>query len=337
MTTYQYPSNAALQLVAQQKVAVLTLADPLFSIMPIVNVDAAVLMWDQMDDFTGLQQVRGLNGQPKRVNMVGGKRWLVEPGYYGEFMTVDEAEMTLRRQYGTFATPVDITDLVMPRQDFLLNRRTDRIRYIGWALLSAGTFTVLNEAGVALHSDTFAIQSYTAAIPWSTVATATPLANLRAIKLLARGKGTRFDRSARLVLNQTDINNLLNNQNSADLGGRRVRGGDSINNLASLNQVLLDDDLPQITPYDEGYLSDAGSFTLFLGSGTGVLVGQRPTGETIADYAMTRNANNPGMAAGAYSKVVNDPDRVPPLAEVHDGHNGGPRIYYPGSVVRLNI
>lgn len=337
MPTYQYPTNAQLQLIAQEKAAVLTLADPIFSIMPIVPADAAVLMWEQKDNFLGLQQVRGIGGQPGSVAAVGGNRYTVIPGYYGEFMTIDEVELTTRRQYGSFGQPANITDLVMERQDQLLNRRIDRLRYIGWTLLSTGTFSVAKKDGSIAHTDTYSIQTYTASIAWSTVATATPLANLRAIKLLARGKGVRFDRTAKLYLNQTDINNLLNNQNAADLGGRRVRGGDSINNLRALNEVLLDDDLPQILPYDEGYLNDSGTFQLFIAAGKGVLVGTRPTGEALMDFAVTRNANNPNMEAAPYSKVVDDEDEVPRLVTVHDGMNGAPRIYYPSNVVRLNI
>lgn len=250
-------------------------------------------------------------------------------------MNIDEVELTTRRQFGSFNTPIAISDLVMDRQDYLLNRRIDRMRYIGWTLLTTGTFSITNADGSVSHTDTFSIQTFTATTPWSTLATSTPLRDLRAVKLLGRGKGVRFDRSATIYLNQTDVNNCLNNTNSADLGGRRTRGGDTINSLASLNQVLLDDDLPTIMPYDEGYLNDAGTFNLFIGAGTGVVKGTRPAGQVIADFGLTRNANNPNLEPGAYMKVVDDPDDVPRLIQVHDGVNMAPRIYYPGSIVKL--
>ena len=335
MATFVYPSNAQLQLIAQEKTPVLTQNDPLFAMMPMVDVDAAVLIWEQKDNFTGLQAVRGIGGQPLRVTNIGGKRYTVIPGYYGEFMSIDEVELTTRRQFGSFNAPIAISDLVMDRQDYLLNRRIDRMRYIGWTLLTTGTFSITNADGSVSHTDTFSIQTFTATIPWSTLATATPLRDLRAVKLLGRGKGVRFDRSATIYLNQTDVNNCLNNTNSADLGGRRTRGGDSINSLASLNQVLLDDDLPTIQPYDEGYLNDAGTFNLFIAAGTGVVKGTRPAGQVIADFGLTRNANNPNLEPGAYMKVVDDPDDVPRLIQVHDGVNMAPRIYYPGSIVKL--
>lgn len=336
MPDFTYPTNAELQLILQEKTPVLTLADPLFSIMPIVNVDAATLMWEQMDNFTGLQQVRGIGGQPNRVQNTGGKRYTTTPGYYGEFMRIDEVELTARRPYGQFSGPIDITDLVMMRQDQLLNRRIDRWRWTGWTLLATGTFSATNQDGVAYHTDTYPLQTYTPSVPWGTVATATPLANLRAIKLLGRGKGVSFGRGARLFLNQTDVNNLLNNTNANDLFGRRQNGLSTIDNLTEVNRLLAGDDLPQIEVYDEGYLDDAGNFQLFIPAGRGILVGQRQAGQTIGDIAATRNANNPDMAPGAYQKVVDNGDReVPRMIDVHDGSNFAPRVYYPGSIVRL--
>ena len=45
---------------------------------PIVNVDSHILSWEQRDNYKGLQQVRGLDGQPKRINNVGAKRFTME-------------------------------------------------------------------------------------------------------------------------------------------------------------------------------------------------------------------------------------------------------------------
>lgn len=337
MPDFVYPTNAELQVIRQEKEAVLTAADPIFSILPPVDVDAAILSWEQMDNFTGLQQVRGIGGQPGRVNAIGGKRFTAIPGYYGEFMTVDEVELTMRRPYGAFSGPVNISDLVNVRQDHLLNRRIDRWRWTGWTLLSTGTFSATNSDGVAIHTDTYSLQTFTAGTAWTTTATATPLANLRAIKLLGRGKGVRFNRSARLYLNTTMINALLNNTNANDLGGRRLANGATISNLGDLNTILAADDLPQIVEYDEGYYTEGGVFTLFIANATGVLVGARQAGEQIGDMALTRNANNPNMEPGAYTKVVDKVDDVPRIINVHDGANVAPRIYFPGSVVRLNI
>ena len=340
MTTYQYPLNEELQAIERELMPSLTLDDPIFSIMPIVNVDAALLSWEIPNNITGLQGLRGLGGQPGNVTALGGNRYTVRPGVYGEFMTVDEEEMTVRRQYGSFNLPIDVSDLVMDRQTQLLQRRMDRIKYIGWTLVATGTFSVSNANSGVVHTDTFDLQDYNAST-WSTASTATPLADFRAMKLLERGHGVSFGGRARAYMNQTTFNYLTANTNAADIGGKRVTGLAQPIGLAATNSVLLDEDLPQIVIYDGGYLDSSGTFTLFLPTNKVIVVGARPGGQSIADYAMTRNANNPNSAPGSYS-FVNDrtsgPNKtVPPLIEVHDGHNGGPRIYYPNAIVDMDV
>lgn len=333
MSEYIYPANAELQEIAQSKLPRLTTQRRIFDILPIVSVDASVLMWEQKDDYKGLQQVRGLSGAPGRVKAVGGKRYMAQPGVYGEYATIDELELTTRRRYGTFSTPIDVTDLVMEKQDQLLQRRLDRIEAIGWTLLTTGTFSVSNGAGVS-HTDSYTFQTYDATT-WATVATATPLLDFRAVKLLGRGYSTSFGSSARAYMNQGTLNNLINNTNAADVGGRRQGG--FIPTTADFQGILLADDLPQIVVIEDGYFNDAGTWVKFMADGKVLVVGARGNGDPVGDYALTRNANNPDMAPGAYMRVVDEPDRVPRNLEVHDGHNGGPRLYYPSSVVIMDV
>lgn len=311
---------------------------PAFKILPIKNVDADLVMWEQQDNFIGLQQIRGLNGEPPRVKKVGGKRYIVEPGVYGEKAEINEREITQRRRFGSFGMPVDITDLVLIEQQKLLQRRLDRIEYIIWTLLTTGTFSVSSPTGGVVHTDTFSLQTFTASPLWSVVATATPLADLRTIQLKSRGHSVRFDSSATLYLNQAYVNFLLNNGNAADLGGKRVEYGNSILDLAMINKIMLGNNLPQIVPMDDGYYDDSGAFQLFIPNGVGVLVGSRKSGVPIGNYDMTRNANNADSAPGAYMKVVDLGELyVPRQIVVHDGHNGAVEIPFPGAVVALVI
>jgi hypothetical protein len=336
-TSYLYPTNSELQLIAQEKLPVLTMDDPIFRLMPIVDVDAYELAWEQTDNYKGLQQVRGLNGQPGNVTALGGNQFRMKPGVYGEFMTIDEEELTTRRQWGTFATPINLTDLVTLRQDQLLQRRIDLMRYVGWTLLATGTFSVANNRGV-IHTDSFPVQSTTALIPWATSATATPIANFRAIKLLARGRSVSFGAQATAYMNQVTFNNMITNRNDADLHGSRTSGLGTVLSVAQTNAVLQQEDLPQIEIYDDGYIDDSDDFQLFIPDGKVVIAGRRAGGQTIMDYAMTRNANNSNLAPGAYMKVVDYVDeRVPRTIEVHDGHNGGPRLYHPSAIVHMTV
>ena len=70
------------------------------------------------------------------------------------------------------------------------------------------------------------------------------------------------------------------------------------------------------------------------------MVGQRLAGEKIGEYRMTRNVNNPGFAPGPYQRVVVHGDETddPPLrVHVHDGHSGGPVLYFGSSVVIMTV
>jgi hypothetical protein len=333
---YIYPTNEELQSIEQTKVAALTMDDPIFDHFPIVNVDSHVLSWEQRDNYKGLQAVRGLNGQPKRVNFVGGNRYTIEPGAYGEFATVDELELTTRRQWGSYNAPINIDDLVADRQDYLLNRRINLLRSILWTLVSTGTFTVADELGKTKYAGTFSIQTYTAGVSWGTSATATPLANFRAIQLLSAGYSVNFGSQATAYMNRVTFNKLVANTNTSDIAGRRTSGLQSVLNQSEINSVLLGEDLPQVVIMDDGYYNESGTWTRFIATDKVVIIGSRPAGQPVGDYAMTRNANNPGMQPGPYMKVV-EKEEPPALIKVHDGHNGGPRIYFPSAIVVASV
>lgn len=343
MSTFIYPTSGELVTIAQEKMPRLTKDRPIFSIFPIRSVDSHLLRWEQKDNYVGLQQIRGLNGDPPRVKRIGGKVYQMEPGVYGEFIRIDEQELVTRRQWGTWGTPISIDDLVMEAQDQLLGRMLDRLEQLLWGLISpssgaTGTFSVLGESGAVLHTDSFTLTSFTAGVAWSTVATATPIANFRAVKLLARGKSVSFGAGSTAWMNQTTFNNMLSNTNTNDLGGRRVAGLQPVNNENDVRKILLGEGLPNIAIYDEGYLDDSGNFQLYIPDNKVIVVGQRPAGQTVGEYRMTRNATNPGMAPGMYQKVIDRGENsVPRSIEVHQGHNGGPVLYFPSAIVIMHV
>lgn len=338
MTTFVYPAAEELREVEQDKLPRLEAERPVFSIFPIEEVDNHILSWEQLDNYLGLQQVRGLNGEPARIKKTGGKRYMAEPGVYGEFDSIDEQELTMRRPWGLYGRPVDVSDLVMASQDKLLGRRLDRLEWIVWTLLTTGTFSVANLVGGVTHTDAYTTQSYTAGVTWATVATATPIANFRAVQLLSRGRSVSFGAGARAFMNRTTFNNMLANTNNNDLAGKRTSGLGSVLSLQDANVILAGEDLPQIVVYDEGYLDESGTFQLFIPNAKVVVVGRRAGGARVGAYRMTRNANNPNMEPGSYTKVIDRGDQhVPRQIDVHDGHNGGPVLFFPGAIVLMNV
>lgn len=335
MADFIYPSNAALKEVEQVKLPNLLQTDPIFTIMPIVEEDAAILMWDQEDDWTGMQGLRGLSGAPGTVEKVGASRYLVKPGVYGEKTTIDEVDITQGRNLGTFNQPIDISKLVMRDQDRLLERRLNRIKYIGWKLVTTGAYSVSGPNGI-IHADSYTLQTL-AGSDWSTKATATPLQDFREAQLKSRGKGVSFGSQAKAYMNRVTFNRLIANTNQDDLAGKRTSGLGTVLSLKDTNAILAGEDLPQIVVHDEGYLDDSGTFQPWIADDKVAIVGRRLNGAVIADYAMTRNANNPNAAPGSYSKVDDDPKRVPRTIYVHDGHNGGPRVYFPSAIVVMSV
>lgn len=332
-----YPTNSELMEVAQDKIDALRQNRPIFDIMPTRNLNSPLLMWEQKDNFTGLQQVRGMNGDPLRVKRVGAKRYIMEPGIYGEHLRVDEQEITMRRPLGVYQGAIDVSDIVMELQDQLLTRRMDRIEWIGWQLLINGSFSVAHENGAVLHNGSYSPQTFTATVPWGTQATSTPLADFRAIQLLSRGHSVSFGPSARAYMNQKTFNKLLANTNSADLYGRRTQGLATINNEKEVMTLWSNDGLPGIVVYDFGYQDDTNTFVPWIPDDKVVVIGQRPGNQPVAEYLMTINANNENQAPGAYQRIIDKKESLPRSIEVHDGHNGGPAIYFPSAVVVMSV
>lgn len=330
------PTSAELMAIEADLIPNLTEDRPIFKILPVRTSDAAFVEWEQADRWTGLQQIRGLDGDPQRVTKVGWGRFKLEPGVYGEFERFGETELTEMRTPGTFNVPMNLSTMVLNSQNRLLGRRLDRIEYIGWTLLATGTFSVAR-GGTILHTDTYPVQTYTASIGWGTSATAVPLGNFRAAQLLGRGHSAKFDAQASAIMNQVTFNNLVSNTNAADLYGRRVSGLATANGLAGINGVLLEDNLPQIVIYEGGYLDDTSTYQLFIPDNKVVLIGRRPGNAALGFYGMTRNTQNPDFAPGPYMKVIDRTDDVPRRIEVHDGHNGGPALEWPSAVIVMNV
>lgn len=337
---FTYPTNLELREIEADLVPVLTMNDPIFGHFPITPVQEDLLAWETDGNITGLQGARGLNGSPTRVKAIGSKRYLAEPGYYGEFDVIDEKELTRRRPIGQFSGTVNITDLVRKRQDKLLSREITRIRKIIWDLVTAGKFQVLDGEGQIIHTDSFNVQTYAAAVAWSDAANAVPLANFRGVQLLSRGSSVAFDGGAKAYMNRTTFNEMVSNTNTNDIAGRRTSGLNTVLNLEEINRVLMGESLPQVVIMDDTYEDDDGNVQLYIPNDTVVVIGRRTTGSLLGEYRMTRNANNPNMDPGSYIYVVDSLETgtpVPRQITVHRGHNGGPVLFHPSGIVVMSV
>lgn len=344
---FAYPSPAELREIERQLLPTLTLDDPIFDLFPIVEVNAWRLKWRQRDNFQGLQMVRGLGGEFKTVAAPGMAEYDFEPGVYGESALIEEEELTTAAEAASYTDFVSLTDQVSDRQAFLLNRRINRIRKVLWDLVTSGKYQVFDRSGTLKHVGTFPLKTVTAGTAWSSRSTATPYADLTALPLQARGQSASFGAGAVVYVNRKKLNDLLLNSNAADLFGRRTAAGATVNTQAGLNDLLASQadaaDVPKIVCYDEGYYSDGtdgytkGQFVTFIPDTVAVVVGRRTSGAKLGEYRLCRNANNPDMGPGAYTRVRDLREvRSPAAFGVEDAHNGGPALYFPGAVITLS-
>lgn len=341
MATYTYPLAEELRLIESSKIEALEADDPFVPFMPTTTSEDWLLRWIVEGYAGGLQQLRGLNGDPTYVQRVGASDYLAKPGVYGEFMTVDEEEMTTRaaRFYPAGAGGrIDITDLVLKLQDQLLDRRVRLIRYIRATLFATGTFAIADKKGAGgyRHTDTYSTQTYDATT-WATLATATPIADFRAAALLSLGLNADFGSGATAIMNRVTFNNMIGNTNAADLGGQKTMSFSPLVSAEQFNAVMLSADLPRIKVWDDGYYNSAGTFVRYLPTGKVVLI-SRPTPQgPVGEYRMCYQAVT--NAPGPYTFINDrrDEQRVPPIIEVHDGHSGGPVMFRPWQVVILDV
>jgi hypothetical protein len=348
-----YPTSAELRSIDQELVVRGRAGRIGLDIMPVRGVNAAKVRWTQQDNYVGLQQMRGLDGEPLHVKRIGQNTYEYEPGVFGEFQDITETELTIRAgSVDVATTPIDVQDLVVGAKNQLVGRELDRQESSVWKLLTTGTIeiTLAGINGTQIGwSESFDIQTYTAAVGWGTSGSATPLLNFQAVGQLGIGRGVNFGASATAYMNSYTANNLLNNTNTSDLGGRRVGGGNTINTLADIRQMIVAQEGPRIVTYDAGYIADGvgQEFQLFIPNNKVVVVGSRPSGARIGEYILTRNASA-GYRPVSYDYVIdrangggqgggNGEKRTPANIEVHRGHNGGPVIYWPSAVVVMNV
>lgn len=316
-------------------------------LLPIRNVNAPRIRWRQRDNYTGLQHFRGLDGQPTLVQRVGENVYEYEPGVFGEYGDITETELTNRAgSADTRTTSIDVSDLVAEQDEVGVCRELDRIESSIFSILVTGTLTIkiAGPNGVMTgYSSTFPVQTYSALVDWDTSATARPLADFFNVSQLGIGKGTTFGGTATAYMNSVTANKMLTNSNAADLAGRRETGGGTFDTVEDVNKILVAKGAPRIGIYDEGYIPSGGSFTQFIPTDKVLVVGKRTSGGKLGEYVKTRNANNPGYAAGSYRYVIdrangtNGEKRTPANIEVHRGHNGGPVLYYPSAFVVMSV
>ncbi|GEM_PF-1880510 len=321
-------------------------------ILPVVGKQSQVVEWDELDNEKGMTSVHTMDTDPKVASRPGSKLKSYEPIPHKETELVKESELLKARAFGTLGGVISIQDLVM--EAFLRGMNKDDIR-IEWEIWQAlqGALTI-NENGYILN-ETFPIQEYTPNVAWDQLATAAPLKDLNAVKLLFAGTGASAQ-GAIAHSNQATFNKILENTNADDLRGFNVDNFKAAAfDLMQFNKMMEARGLPIWDIHDEGFYPDQGDFQRFIANGKVIIEGKRPPGQKVGDYCTTPSLHRsqggmPAPGRFAFITVNGQPNSTgteavslaqlgasgnPSIGVVH-GVYGGPRIKYPRSIVKIN-
>ncbi len=341
---YIFPGNYEITEIMQQQLPTLRKdrGSPAFQFCPTVTKDVTTLIWEQRDNYFGMMQVRGLDGAAPSVLQVGADDYIARPSYYGENMPITEREIMDRRKLGTPNEPMDLTEITMLRAEQLLHRQFTLEEYLTWQLTLNGFYQIVNPITKAVVAqDSYTQRVFTSTVTWETSATATPLQDFRNVWLLHRGYSVSFGGTSYAYMNRYTLNSMVTNRNTGDLYGQRTGGLFSAQmegqlDLASINKILLNEDLPQIVVYDEGYYDVNKVFQQWIPNDKVLVVGKRLDGSRLLQYVYTANLANMDTGAGpAYRVWMTNEDVPKPM--VYRGFNGVHQMFFPSAFVVMNV
>lgn len=340
MTTpsqFELQGAATVRRVAQRKLPRLTENRLGLELLPIAKVNAGVITYEQLGLFRGLMAARHVSGPAGRARLPGGEAWSAPPGYYATVVVIDEPDLINRRDLGSWTDwDTDAKQTAMA-SDLITQQMLDRMEKNAFDLLFTGSYTVVDQAGTEAFRDVYPVQQFTPVTGFNNLAASTPLAYLRDTIATLEEQGVSVDyRGGTLLCNRVTANAIVNNQNPADIGGKRLANGATANALEDVNRLLVANDLPTIQIYNEGYYPDAGGHQLFVPTGKVSLQGRRTDGEPIGESCVTRAAQNDRQAPDWFLFVEDYRRKVPGRVEVTGGFNGGPRLYHPEALAIIN-
>lgn len=291
--------------------------------------DTEYVVYERWGLIRGMQQARGLGGPTRPVQLPGFNQFSVSPGYYGEHVRFDEKRLLRSRLPGDWMKSQTTRENINYASTYLAERFCNRYEYNVFEILQEGGFVAMDDNATAYWQVMYDIPRLTPAILWNVPATSIPLQNLRGwVVSLALGKSVDF-RGGELIMNSNTLNTILGNTNPADLGGKRLMYGQTINNAADQGKFFLDGDLPAIRVYDGDYYAEAAAFaTRFIRDGKIIFRGKRTDGEQGGRYVMTPAVQN-GMKPGEWTIVEDKTTTDSPYWKVANGHNGVPVLEYP--------
>jgi Phage major capsid protein E len=346
---YQFPTNVALDRLTQeyavQREKLLGI-----QILPFQDEWVQIVQWDELDNESGITAPHALGADVKISQRPGSKLRQYTPAHFKEGELIKEDEMLMARQYATLGNVINLDDAVGRRLRARIDKDFLRAEQLAWGALG-GSINV-NENGVKV-AETFPVQTYPIMTLWSNRSDSTPLKDFNGASLLFRGTGAT-GKGAKAYMNQTTANALLENTNDDDIHGFRSQNFLSLTfTVEEANKVLEGRGLPTIEVYDEGYYVSKDDFRTFLADGEVRIVGKRPAGQKVGDTALTPSLHRivqgrqaPGFfsiiecngqpSMGTFSAASLGASSNPKI-QITTGWYGGPRLYYPRSVIKMQV
>lgn len=349
--TLSYPTNHQLDTVVQEYV-VQTENFRGAEILPETEAMTQKVRWDEKDTDRGMTAPHVMGTDTKIDKRPGSKTREYEPIPFKESDVMKENEILRARELGTLNQTIDLNRAVGEMVKSRMDKTKIRVEWLRWNTLRGAI--AVNENGVKVD-ETFPVQNYNVVNDWDNFANATPLKDLNAIKLMFRGTGASA-KGAKIWMNQTTANWMLENQNENDLKG--FQNSNYVNlafSIEEINKILTSRGLPTIEVYDEFYIDENGSTQLFIPDAEIVVVGARPGGQKVGDFVSTPSLHRQknGVAAPGYFSILevngkpSTGSSTVTLAELGAGSNpsfkttggvyGGTRLIYPRSVIRSQV
>lgn len=311
----------------------------LLKLFPVVAENEVDLVYERRGVYTGVQHARGKGGPTGPAAPPGVDSFRVSPGYYGDHYTIEEDQLVALREVGDWQLFQAIPDQMAKASEHLVDRYLNRLELSIGTLLTTGGFTAGNvKTGQTYHQEVYNLQQFTPGVLFSDLANSAPLKYLRdLIPQLELARSVSFGAKGKLLMSRPTLNLILSNANSADLGGKRIANGGTLNSLDDVNEVLVANDIPPAEIYDGAYYPDGGGSPVrFIPNGKIVVCGNRTDGAPMGEYAQTRAAQNENSAPGEWYTVEDFRKTTRPRIVMGAGHNGGPRLLFPETVAVIN-
>lgn len=306
-------------------------------ICPQTPVYSKDIEYDVLHPSFGMTHAHQIGTNPKTVQLPKQETKRTGTAYWKETIRLDEEKLLYARQAGTLNQRA-ARDLVMQAGLQLDTRLENRLEWLVWQTLIAGTITI-DESNVKYSVD-FKLPdkvdiSADTALKW-TADTADPIEFLVALVQGYRGSGAK---ARTIYMNSVTAGLAIQSPKLIEM----LKQSNFVGYLSPLNAVpalkLLIPDVDFVI-YDECYLDEASQVQFFIPNYEIVVYGDYP-GDKVMDFASTISLHNGGIEKpqpGKFSIVEDESSRKKnPYVDVTVGLYGLPRVFHPEWIHRAKV